>query len=253
MSLPAPRAPFVPAGSVRHEGNGVKVLFGTTNPGKLRELRRMVAGLQVQVIGPEDLAAPLPEVVEDGATFGANAEKKAVAWARWSGFLTLADDSGLCVDALGGAPGVHSARWSEDDPEDGPASPVCDLAGAAAAELGPVAGRAARDERNNDKLLRALLGVPEERRGAEYQAVLCLARPDGSVVASVTGRCRGRIGHARRGDGGFGYDPLFVTGVGGGAPRTMAELGAEEKDALSHRGEAFRRLLPVLAGLVRGP
>jgi XTP/dITP diphosphohydrolase len=230
------------------------LLFGTTNPGKLRELRRLVAGLPLRVLGPEDLPEPLPEVVEDGATFAANAEKKAASWARWSRHLTLADDSGLCVDALGGAPGVHSARWSDVEADAGPSSPVCELAEGAAAELGPEAGRAARDERNNDKLLRALLGVPDERRGAEYQAVLCLARPDGTVLASVTGRCRGRIGHVRRGTGGFGYDPLFVLAQGAGAAeRTMAELGAEEKDAVSHRGEAFRRLLPVLAGLVRGP
>jgi XTP/dITP diphosphohydrolase len=229
-----------------------RLLFGTTNPGKLRELRRLVAGLPLEVVGPEELPAPLPEVVEDGATFAANAEKKATAWARWSGLPTLADDSGLCVDALGGAPGVHSARWSEEDPVAEPASPVCALSEAGLAELGPVAGRAVRDEKNNDKLLRALRGVPDERRGAEYQAVLCLARPDGSVVAAVTGRCRGRIGHVRQGTGGFGYDPLFVTGVGGGAARTMAELGAEEKDAISHRGEAFRQLVPVLAKLARG-
>jgi XTP/dITP diphosphohydrolase len=235
-------------------GERATLLFGTTNPGKLRELRRLVAGLPLRVLGPEDLPAELPEVVEDGATFAANAEKKAVAWARFSGHLTLADDSGLCVDALGGAPGVHSARWSDLEPEGEPASPVCELPGVAAAELGPVAGRAARDERNNDKLLRALLGLPDERRGAEYQAVLCLARPDDGVVASVTGRCRGRIGHVRRGSGGFGYDPLFVTEVAeGGARRTMAELGAEEKDAISHRGEAFRMLLPVLQKLARGP
>jgi XTP/dITP diphosphohydrolase len=226
------------------------LLFGTTNPGTLRELRRLVAGLPLRVLGPEDLPAPLPEVVEDGATFAANAEKKATAWARWSGLVTLADDSGLCVDALGGAPGVRSARWSDEDPEGEPASPVCALAEAGEAELGPVAGRAARDERNNDKLLRALQGVPDGRRGAEYQAVLCLARPDGSVVASVTGRCWGRIGHARRGTGGFGYDPLFL--VGGAADRTMAELEPAEKDTMSHRGEAFRLLVPVLQTLARG-
>jgi XTP/dITP diphosphohydrolase len=239
----------------------VKLLFGTTNPGKLRELRRMVSGLDVQVLGPEDLAEPLPEVVEDGATFRANAEKKASSWAGWSGLHTLADDSGLCVDALGGAPGVHSARWSDLYPELEPASPVCALAGPAAAELGEVSGRAARDERNNEKLLRSLQGVADERRGAEYQAVLALARPDGALVASVVGRCRGRIGHVRRGSGGFGFDPLFLpakaprrAGVGEGAPeRTMAELGAEEKDAISHRGQAFRGLLPILAALARDP
>jgi XTP/dITP diphosphohydrolase len=224
------------------------LLFGTTNPGKLRELRRLVAGLPIRVLSPEDLGRELPEVEEDGLTFAANAEKKAAEWARFAGVHALADDSGLCVDALDGAPGVRSARWSDEEPE-GPASPVCELPGVAAAEMGPVAGRAARDERNNDKLLRALAAVPDERRGAEYRAVLALARPDGTVVTSVTGVCRGRIGRARRGTEGFGYDPLFVPQA---APdRTMAELSPEEKDAISHRGEAFRRLRPVLEALVR--
>jgi XTP/dITP diphosphohydrolase len=227
------------------------LFFATTNPGKLRELRRLVAGLPVRVLSPDDLGRPVPEVEEDGATFAENAAKKAAQLARFAGILALADDSGLCVDALGGAPGVRSARWSDDEPGPEPASPVCELPGAAAAELGPVAGRAARDERNNDKLLASLAGVPDERRGAEYQAVLALARPDGTVVASVTGTCRGRIGRARRGAGGFGYDPLFLPQGKGG--RTMAELPPEEKDAISHRGDAFRRLRPVLEGLVRPP
>lgn len=231
----------------------VDLLFGTTNPGKLRELRRLVAGLAVRVVSPDDLGRALPEVVEDGGTFQANAEKKAIAWARWSGLHALADDSGLCVDALSGAPGVHSARWSDLEPE-GPSSPVCELAGVAELELGPVAGRAARDERNNDKLLAALSGLPDPRRGAHYEAVLALARPDGTLAGTVTGTCSGRIGHARRGDGGFGYDPLFIPSAelvaGEGARgRTMAELSPDEKDALSHRGEAFRRLLPLLAVL----
>jgi XTP/dITP diphosphohydrolase len=229
--------------------SGVRLLFATTNAGKLRELRRMVAGLSLEVVGPEALGRELPEVVEDGDTFQANAEKKASAWARWAGLHTVADDSGLCVDALAGAPGVRSARWSADDPPHGLASPSCALSGAGAAELGPELGRAERDERNNAKLLRSLQGVSDGLRGAEYQAVLSLARPDGTIVASVTGRCRGRIGHAPRGTGGFGYDPFFVTGVGtGGAERTMAELAPEEKDAISHRGQAFRHLLPILAG-----
>jgi XTP/dITP diphosphohydrolase len=230
----------------------VALLFGTTNPGKLRELRRLVAGLPLRVLGPEDLDRPLPEVVEDGATFADNSARKATAWARWSGLHTLADDSGLSVDALDGAPGVRSARWSDLEPPPSPSSPVCELAEGAAGELGEEGGRAARDERNNDKLLRALQGVPDALRGAEYQAVLCLAGPDGSVLASVVGRCRGRIGYVRRGTGGFGYDPLFITRVRGDAgERTMAELGPEEKDAISHRGEAFRKLLPVLAGLAQ--
>ena len=225
---------------------GVELLFGTTNPGKLRELRRLVAGLPIRVVSPDELGRPVPEVEEHGATFQANAEHKASAWARWSGLHALADDSGLCVDALGGAPGVHSARWSDLDPGPEPASPVCELAGVAGGELGPAAGRAARDERNNDKLLSALSGLDDARRGAEYQAVLSVARPDGTIVESVLGVCRGRIGRERRGGGGFGYDPLFVPERGG---RTMAELDPEEKDAISHRGEAFRKLLPVLARL----
>lgn len=227
----------------------VDLFFATTNPGKLRELRRLVSGLPIRVVSPEDLGRDLPEVEEDGATFQANAEKKAAAYARFAGMPALADDSGLSVDALGGAPGVRSARWSDEEPGPAPASPVCELAEGAAAELGPVAGRAARDERNNDKLLRSLAGLPDGRRGAEYEAVLSVARADGTIVASVTGVCRGRIGHARRGSGGFGYDPLFVPDAQDG--RTMAELSPEEKDALSHRGDAFRKLRPWLERIAR--
>ncbi|ABS27608.1 RdgB/HAM1 family non-canonical purine NTP pyrophosphatase [Anaeromyxobacter sp. Fw109-5] len=225
------------------------LLFASTNPGKLKELRRLVAGLPIRVVSPDELPRALPEVEEDGATFQANAEKKASTYARLAGMAALADDSGLAVDALGGAPGVRSARWSDEEPGPAPASPVCDLAEAAAAELGPVAGRGARDERNNDKLLRSLAGLPDERRGAQYEAVLAVARADGSLVASVAGVCRGRIGHARRGTGGFGYDPLFVPDGQGG--RTMAELSAEEKDAISHRGDAFRRIRSLLERLAR--
>ncbi len=217
------------------------LLFATTNPGKLRELARLVEGLGIRVLSPGDLGRPLPEVEEDGRTFEENAAKKAREWARFAGVHALADDSGLCVDALGGEPGVRSARWS-DEPGDG--------AGDGAGD------RDSRDERNNDKLLRSLAGVDDAGRGAEYRAALALARPDGTIVASVTGACRGRIGRERRGTGGFGYDPLFVPEAGlrsGPArerpPRTMAELSPAEKDALSHRGDAFRKLRPVLEAL----
>ncbi len=205
----------------------MELFFGTGNEGKLRELRRLVAGLPVTVVTPEALGAPLPEVLEDGATFRENAEKKARAFALASGRLALADDSGLRVDALGGAPGVVSARWSEP-------------------EAPGALDRLERDQRNNQKLLAELAGVPKERRGAEYVAVLSLAGPDGRILASVEGRCRGRILKAPRGGGGFGYDPLFVAE---GRALTMAELPPEEKDALSHRGAAFRALRPVLARL----
>jgi XTP/dITP diphosphohydrolase len=234
----------------------IDLLFATTNSGKLRELRRLVAGLPVRVISPADLGRPLPEVVEDGGTFLANAEKKASAYARSSGLCALADDSGLCVDVLGGAPGVHSARWSERD--DGLASAACSLPAVALRELGPELSRASRDEANNDKLLSALSTAADGRRGAEYVAVLAVARPDGTIVAHVEGRCRGSIGEVRRGTNGFGYDPLFVPDdapFDAAAQRrlTMAELSPPEKDALSHRGAAFRALRPVLAKLATTP
>jgi XTP/dITP diphosphohydrolase len=213
----------------------LELLFGTSNAGKLRELRRLVAGVPVRVVSPEDLGRPLPEVVEDGATFAANARKKAAEHARATGLHALADDSGLCVDALYGLPGIRSARWSDE--------PGRETAGAA------------RDAANNDKLLRALEGVEPEIRGAEYKAVLALAAPDGSILATVTGTCRGRIAQEPRGTGGFGYDPLFIPEAEleragpGRSPRTMAEIGPEEKDAISHRGDAFRQILPVLRDL----
>ncbi len=204
----------------------MRLFFGTSNQGKLRELRRLVEGLPVTVVSAADLDRPLPEVVEDGATFRENAEKKAVAFAAFAGMPALADDSGLCVDALGGAPGVHSARWSED--------------------VAPGLVKHFRDLANNQKLMEALAGVPKDRRGAGYVAVLSVALPDGTVVASVEGACRGRIGREGRGTGGFGYDPYFVPE---GRALTMAELSPEEKDGLSHRGAAFRALRPVLARL----
>jgi len=204
----------------------VELFFGTGNPGKLRELLRLVEGLTIRVVTPADLGRPLPEVVEDGATFAENAAKKAAAFARFSGRVALADDSGLCVDALGGAPGVFSARWSEAE--------------------APGRSGQARDLANNDKLLRLLTGEPKDRRGAAYLAVLALAGPDGAILASVEGRCAGRIGRAPRGTAGFGYDPLFVPE---GRALTMAELPPEEKDGLSHRGAAFRALRPALAHL----
>jgi XTP/dITP diphosphohydrolase len=202
----------------------VNLLFATRNPGKLRELRRLVTGLPIRVVSLDDLAEEIPEVEEDGSTFAANAAKKASTCARAAGMHALADDSGICIDALWGKPGIRSARWSED-------------------ERPGLAGKD-RDQANNEKLLMVLQGVFPEHRGAEYRAVVTLAGPDGTVLASAEGSCRGTIGEAPRGEGGFGYDPLFLPE---GAPgRTMAELTAPEKDALSHRGEALRRLLPDL-------
>jgi XTP/dITP diphosphohydrolase len=197
-----------------------ELVFATGNAGKLKELRELARDLPLRVLSLADVGRPVPEVVEDGATFAENAAKKAKAYAAWSDRPALADDSGLCVDALGGAPGVHSARWSGGSDED-----------------------------NNEKLLAALAAVPDEKRGAEYRAVLALARPDGTIVASLEGICRGRIGHRRRGQGGFGYDPLFLLPDRG---LTMAELPPDEKNGLSHRGRAFAALRPILERLARG-
>jgi len=200
------------------------LLFGTRNPGKLRELRRLVAGLPVRVLSLDEVAGVPADVAEDGSTFSENARKKASAYARASGRHALADDSGLCVDALWGKPGIRSARYSEEE-----------RPGLAGVE---------RDLANNEKLLFVLRGVLPEHRGGEYRAAVALAAPDGAILATEEGHCRGTLGEAPRGDGGFGYDPLFFPeGCGG---RSMAELNPAEKDAISHRGLAIRKLLPRL-------
>lgn len=183
-----------------------EIVIASKNAGKIREIRQIYSDLPVLVLEVPDLA----ETVEDGATFAQNARKKALEAARHTGKWALADDSGLEVDALGGRPGIHSARWS---------------------------GRG--DEANNEKLLAELRDVPAPARTARYRAVVVVALPDGRVVAEADGACEGVIGFDRRGSGGFGYDPLFVVPQFG---RTMAELDAATKNAISHRGEALRRL-----------
>ncbi len=193
-----------------------RLLFATTNAGKLRELRGLV-GDAVEVLSLKELPS-VPEPVEDGATFEENAEKKARGYAEATGLPALADDSGLCVDALGGRPGVLSARYAEGD-----------------------------DRARYEKLLSELKDVPEEQRTASFRCALCLALPGGLSHVEV-GRCEGRIGHSPRGTHGFGYDPTFVLPHLAG--RTMAELTPEEKAAISHRGEAFRKMKPHLLALL---
>jgi XTP/dITP diphosphohydrolase len=182
-----------------------RLLFATTNQGKLAELRGLL-GPSAEVLSLADVPAA-PEVEEDAATFEGNAVKKARTWLERTGVAALADDSGLCVDALGGAPGVQSARYAETD-----------------------ALRIAR-------LLKELEGVPPEKRTARFACVLALARPDGSLELA-RGTCEGRIGFAPRGVHGFGYDPIFELPDG----RTLAELTREQKSGLSHRGQAFAAL-----------
>jgi len=193
----------------------VKLLFATRNRGKLSELRKLVASLPVEVLSLDD--ATVPEVDEDQPTFAGNAEKKARAAHSTTGLATLADDSGLEVDALGGAPGVYSARY---------AGTPCD------------------DARNNAKLLAALRDVPSPRRTARFRCVATFVDPKSGVELARSGACEGEILAAPRGDLGFGYDPLFLVPALG---RTMAELPIDEKNRLSHRAAAFRALAAALA------
>ena len=188
-----------------------RLLFATTNKGKLKELHKLV-GDAVEVVSLADVP-PIPEPVEDGATFEANAEKKARAYAEASGLPALADDSGLCVDALDGRPGIYSARYAQGD-----------------------------DRARYQKLLGELEGKPEEQRTASFRCALCLALPGGPARIEV-GRCEGRILTGPRGSNGFGYDPVFFLPAKG---KAMAELTPEEKAEVSHRGQAFRKMRQAL-------
>ena len=189
----------------------VKLLVATNNPGKVREYEELLAGLPLEVTFPAREGITL-QVDESGATFEENARLKALAYARASGLLTLADDSGLEVDALGGAPGVRSARY---------------------------AGSGASDADRYQKLLDAMAGVPDDQRTARFRCVVALAWP-GGAVRTAEGRCEGRIGWAPRGEHGFGYDPVFVVDGFGG--QTMAELVSEVKNRISHRARAVQNL-----------
>lgn len=188
------------------------LLLATNNPDKIREMEAILAPLGVEIRTPRDYPG-IAEPREDGATFAENAIAKARHWARATGIPALADDSGLVVDALGGAPGVHSARYARTAPE------------------------------RNARLLAALAGVPPERRTARFVCVAALAMPDGAAVARE-GTCEGRIHDAPRGTGGFGYDPIFWLDEHG---CTMAELPPAVKNRISHRGRALEALRPILA------
>jgi XTP/dITP diphosphohydrolase len=196
------------------------VVVATRNPGKVAELRRILAPYDVDLLDIE--AFPdVADVAETGDTFAANALLKAHAVAEATGIVAVADDSGLAVDALNGMPGIFSARWS---------------------------GRHGDDEANLRLVLAQLTDVPDERRGAAFVCAAAAATPGGREVV-VEGRLTGSLIRNPRGSNGFGYDPVFVPDGGG---HTTAELSAEDKDAISHRGQAFRALAPLLAELLRG-
>lgn len=199
-------------------GAGRTVIVATANAGKLAEIRHALEPTGWSFVTAAEFGADAPEVEETGATFEENALLKARAYRDIFGMPALADDSGLEVDALGGAPGVRSARY---------------------------AGETARDADNNAKLLGEIADVPDDRRTARFRSVVALVGTDGlETVAS--GACEGAIGREPRGAGGFGYDPLFLPVAVPG--RTMAELSMDEKNAISHRGRALRALRDRLVG-----
>src|ERR1700722_8758821 len=196
-----------------------RILIATSNPGKLRDFAGAAAGHGIEIADIPGFAS-LPSVVEDGKTFEENARKKAEEYSRSApGEIVVADDSGLEIDALKGAPGVHSARYAADQPH--------------------LASENTDDESNNARVLREMRGVATEKRTARFVCVLTAAR-DGKTLAMFRGTAEGMILDSPRGTNGFGYDPLFYFPE---IQKTFAELSAEEKAGYSHRGAAFRQFL----------
>jgi XTP/dITP diphosphohydrolase len=197
-----------------------RLILATRNTGKITELRAILteAGLPHDLVGT-DAFPDAPDVRETGVTFAENALLKAHTLARATGLPAVADDSGLCVDVLGGAPGIFSARW---------------------------AGRHGDDKANLDLLLAQLADIADLHRAAHFACAAALALPDGTERV-VEGRLRGTLRHAPTGTNGFGYDPILQPD---GETRTCAELSPEEKNAISHRGKAFRALVPVVRELL---
>lgn len=190
------------------------LLLATRNNKKKRELQTILGAWDINLLTLDEVAE-IPEIEEDGSTFRENAIKKAVTSAKLSGCITLADDSGLVVDALEGAPGVYSARF---------------------------AGPHASDDDNNHKLLDMMHNVPEHQRTARFICVIAVALPDGKAK-TVEGVCEGRIDTKHHGQGGFGYDPLFIPA---GYSKTFAELTDDEKNMISHRGRALQAAKQLL-------
>ena len=199
------------------------MIFATSNPHKVEEARAILAPLGIELKSLADLGCSLPEPEEDGATFEDNARLKARYYAQQLGALCLAEDSGLEVDALGGAPGVHSARYAGVDGR-----------------------REARDRANNERLLRELSGLPAERRSARFVCTLAVADPSGRIHAEARGTYAGVIAEQPTGSNGFGYDPLLFLPDRG---CTSAQLPPAEKNARSHRGAALRQLASRLREL----
>ena len=190
------------------------MIVATRNKGKVREIREALKGLGLRIYSLSDFR-DVPEVEEDGKSFTENALKKARFYSKVFGKLTMADDSGLEVDGLKGMPGIYSARYS---------------------------GEGASSQKNNEKLLQEMEGVSLSKRGARFKCIIAMVSPEGRE-AMAEGACKGRIGFREKGKKGFGYDPLFILPKYG---KTMAELSLEEKNKMSHRGKALRKIRKII-------
>lgn len=190
----------------------MKLVLATNNAHKLVEFKRILEPLGYEILPQKEVCGGA-QVTEDGTTFSENAYKKAIAIFHLTGMPTIADDSGLCVDALNGEPGVYSARY---------------------------AGEGHDDAANNNKLLSKLANVPEKERTARFVSAICCVFSDDDKV-ECEGYCEGKIGYELLGDNGFGYDPLFMVGE-----QSFAQLTGEEKDSISHRGNALKKLEKIL-------
>ena len=192
----------------------MQFIIATNNAKKLVEMERILKPLGIEAVSAGDAGVVLDEVDETGTTFLENAYLKANAAYQKTGMPAVADDSGICVDALGGRPGIFSARYSPED--------------------------CVTDEDRTAKILEELQGVPDDQRGAHYTCAICCLLPDGSKI-EIEEICEGKIGYEFIGDGGFGYDPIFYYG-----DKTFAQISGEEKDKVSHRGKALRKLQEAL-------
>ena len=198
----------------------MKFIIATNNAKKLIEMERILQPLGIEAVSAKEAGVVLDEVDETGTTFAENAFLKANAAFEKTGMPAVADDSGICVDALGGKPGIFSARYC-------PALCVT-------------------DEDRTQRILDELQGVPDDKRGAHYTCAICCILPDGSRI-EIEETCEGKIGYEFIGDGGFGYDPIFWQG-----DKTFAQLSAEEKDKVSHRGKALRALKQKMEEYLKG-
>ena len=192
----------------------MELIVATRNKGKIREIREALKGLGLRIYSLSDFS-DVPEIEEDGKSFAENALGKARFYSKYFGKLTLADDSGLEVDGLNGLPGIYSARYAKEG---------------------------ATSRQNNRKLLREMRGLPVSKRRARFRCIIAVVSRNGKEVLAE-GSCRGRIGFKEKGKKGFGYDPLFILPRYG---KTMAELSLEEKNAISHRGKALRKIRRVI-------